>query len=132
MSRRAAPAAPASTLPASLASYTAVQIKALKQNILTEHFNFAPESFAKQGMDVVNVAMYAATEVLETSLLDRLAQQEQGGEGTIQLDEDAIQEVCCFFSIRTTTRAEPACVTTGNIQTRNSPRSRDRQAFRPL
>ncbi|GAA5885718.1 hypothetical protein JCM5296_000123 [Sporobolomyces johnsonii] len=51
-----------------LSALTPAQLKALKATILTEHFRFAPETFAKGGMDLANASMYAATAQAEASL----------------------------------------------------------------
>ncbi|KAM0753199.1 hypothetical protein T439DRAFT_192510 [Meredithblackwellia eburnea MCA 4105] len=79
-----------------LAKMSPQEIKALKANILTEHFGWAPytfpssqssvittklirttlfhlsrESFVKQGMDLANVSLYAATDAIEQALLEK-------------------------------------------------------------
>lgn len=64
---------------------TPQQLKAVKASVLTEHFGWAPEEFAKQGMDLANVSMYAATEVIEKSLLEKTKPPNN-------LDEDEIQK----------------------------------------
>lgn len=74
-------------LPPSLSGYTPAAIKALKQNILTEHFGWAPESFAKQGNDIANNAMYAAAAIVEASLEERSSRESDF------LDDDEIQLV---------------------------------------
>ncbi|KAL8293782.1 hypothetical protein RQP46_000483 [Phenoliferia psychrophenolica] len=61
------------------------QIKAIKSSILTEHFGWAPETFAKQGIDIANVAMYAATEAIEASLMEKAGPPHN-------LDEEEIQK----------------------------------------
>lgn len=66
-------------------------LKGLKANILTEHFGWGPESFAKQGMDLANVVMYAATEAVEASLMDKTRTEERVGE--VVLDEEEVQKV---------------------------------------
>ncbi|KAK4703883.1 kinetochore protein Mis12/MTW1, partial [Phenoliferia sp. Uapishka_3] len=61
------------------------QIKAVKASILTEHFGWAPETFAKQGMDLANVSLYAATEAIAASLMEKSGPPHN-------LDEDEIQK----------------------------------------
>ncbi|BGP16993.1 hypothetical protein JCM10213_007439 [Rhodosporidiobolus nylandii] len=46
----------------------AAALRALKTAVLTEHFRFSPETFAKGGMDLANRTMYAATAMVERSL----------------------------------------------------------------
>lgn len=48
------------SLPPSIAHLTPGQIKTLKQTIITEHFGFAPETFAKSGSDAVNTIVWVA------------------------------------------------------------------------
>lgn len=60
---------------------TPQQLKAIRANLLTEHFGWAPESFVKSAMDLANVCMYAATEAAEKNLL-----QIQG------IDEEEVQK----------------------------------------
>lgn len=52
-------------------------------------FVWGREEFAKQGMDLANVSMYAATEVIEKSLLEKTKPPNN-------LDEDEIQKVGLF------------------------------------
>lgn len=40
--------------------------------MLTEHFMFSPEMFARQGMDTVNIALYQATQQAEHTLTQHL------------------------------------------------------------
>ncbi|GAA6064608.1 hypothetical protein JCM10212_007097 [Sporobolomyces blumeae] len=66
--------------PPDLSTLSAGQLKSLKSSILTEHFRFAPESFAKGGMDLANASMYAATAKVEQSL-QRLVDERVEGWG---------------------------------------------------
>lgn len=68
------------------------QLKSLKQNILTEHFSFSPEVFAKQATDLANVSMYRATGSVMTMLQSTSDQAE-----TPFLDEEEITKVCFVF-----------------------------------
>lgn len=88
-------ATPTATLPPSLAGLTPANIKALKQNILTEHFGWAPESFAKQGNDAANNAMYAASAIVENSLSARFRAIEdaEGVDSVNVWDEEEISLV---------------------------------------
>lgn len=61
--------------------------RTLKRDLLTEHFRFAPESFAKGGMDLANRTMYTATAKVEQSLLQLVERGEEG------FDEDEVQRV---------------------------------------
>lgn len=67
-------------------------IKRLKSDALAEHFRFAPETFAKGGMDLANRTMYTATAKVEQSLQKLV---EEGVEG---FNEDEVQRVSLFFS----------------------------------
>jgi hypothetical protein len=89
---------PPTILPPSLTGLTPANIKALKQNILTEHFGWAPESFAKQGNDAANNAMYAASAIVENSLKDRFrAIEETEGIDSVNVwDEEEISLVRFF------------------------------------
>ncbi|TNY17815.1 Mis12 protein-domain-containing protein [Rhodotorula diobovata] len=60
-------------------------IKRLKSDALAEHFRFAPETFAKGGMDLANRTMYTATAKVEQSLQKLV---EEGVEG---FNEDEVQ-----------------------------------------
>jgi hypothetical protein len=74
-----------------LSNLTPAHLKGLKANILTEHFGWGPESFAKQGMDLANVVMYGATEAVEASLMDKCRTDQAAGE--VVLDEEEVQKV---------------------------------------
>lgn len=87
--RSRASVASTSALPASMTGLNSAQVKAIKQNVLTEHFEDAPENFAKQGMDVANVAMYAATEIVEESLMNKFTAEANGKE---MEEDDNIQD----------------------------------------
>ncbi|GAA5848188.1 hypothetical protein JCM9279_000973 [Rhodotorula babjevae] len=60
-------------------------VKRLKSDALAEHFRFAPETFAKGGMDLANRTMYTATAQVEQSLQKLIQDGEQG------IDEDEVQ-----------------------------------------
>ncbi|GAA5836723.1 hypothetical protein JCM11251_002708 [Rhodosporidiobolus azoricus] len=67
------------------AALSPTALRSLKSNVLTEHFRFAPESFAKGGMDLANRSMYAATAKVEQSLQKLV---EDGVEG---FEEEEVQ-----------------------------------------
>lgn len=77
-------------------------LKALKASILTEHFGWAPEAFAKQGMEVANMNMYAITDAVEQSLLLMTAKGGEGGgeEEGPRLEEEEVQRVSFVRSSR--------------------------------
>ncbi|GAA5929244.1 MIND complex subunit MTW1 [Sporobolomyces koalae] len=63
--------------------------KSIKSLILSEHFRFAPESFAKSCFDIANKCLYVASGFLEDELLGLLKlqqqqQQQQAGDGAEQ------------------------------------------------
>ncbi|BGP49036.1 hypothetical protein JCM10450v2_004915 [Rhodotorula kratochvilovae] len=60
-------------------------IKRLKSDALAEHFRFAPETFAKGGMDLANRTMYTATAKVEQSL------QKLVDDGVEGFDEEEVQ-----------------------------------------
>ncbi|GAA5924308.1 hypothetical protein JCM3775_005652 [Rhodotorula graminis] len=62
-----------------------VLVKRLKSDALAEHFRFAPETFAKGGMDLANRTMYTATAKVEQSL------QKLIEDGVPGFDEDEVQ-----------------------------------------
>ena len=62
-------------------------VKRLKSDALAEHFRFAPETFAKGGMDLANRTMYTATAQVEQSLQKLIQDGEQG------IDEEEVQRV---------------------------------------
>ena len=68
---------------------TTQQIRSLESNILTEHFRWSPETFAKQGMDLANLVMYEATKQVE----DRLNEIAATKGDTSGFSEDDIQRV---------------------------------------
>ncbi|GAA5867045.1 hypothetical protein JCM8547_008422 [Rhodosporidiobolus lusitaniae] len=55
--------------------------KALKSELLAEVFRFAPETFAKGGMDLANRTMYTATAKVEQSLQKLVDEGVEGFEG---------------------------------------------------
>ncbi|GAA6017116.1 hypothetical protein JCM8202_005911 [Rhodotorula sphaerocarpa] len=59
--------------------------RTLKRDLLTEHFRFAPETFAKGGMDLANRTMYTATAKVEQSLQQLVEQRVEG------FNEDEVQ-----------------------------------------
>lgn len=61
--------------------------RTLKRDLLTEHFRFAPETFAKGGMDLANRTMYTATAKVEQSLQQLVEQRVEG------FSEDEVQRV---------------------------------------
>lgn len=61
--------------------------RTLKRDLLTEHFRFAPETFAKGGMDLANRTMYTATAKVEQSLQQLVEQRVEG------FNEDEVQRV---------------------------------------
>lgn len=68
------------------------EAKAIKANLLTEHFKWAPETFAKGGMDLANATLYAATRIAEASL-QQLSTVAEGDDRPFTLEEDDIQKV---------------------------------------
>lgn len=111
--------AQASTSAVSLDQLSSSELKDIKANILTEHFGWAPESFAKQGMDLANVAMYAATEAVEKILMEKVGMPHV--EGEVALDEDEIQKV----------HLRRVLFTTGKELTRRALSRRVSTAWRP-
>ncbi|GAA5958816.1 hypothetical protein JCM3765_006047 [Sporobolomyces pararoseus] len=80
-----------------LSQLTKAQIKSIKSTILTEHFRFAPESFAKSCFDIANKCLYVASGWLEDELIKLVqAQQQQAGEGDKVNEEqqDEVQRGC--------------------------------------
>lgn len=61
--------------------------RTLKRDLLTEHFRFAPETFAKGGMDLANRTMYTATAKVEQSLQQLVEKRVPG------FDEEQVQRV---------------------------------------
>ncbi|BGP08894.1 hypothetical protein JCM10049v2_004745 [Rhodotorula toruloides] len=57
----------------------------MKRDLLTEHFGWAPETFAKGGMDLANRTMYTATAKVEQSL------QKLVDDGVEGFNEDEVQ-----------------------------------------
>lgn len=77
----------AATNPASSSSGLTQPARTLKRDLLTEHFRFAPETFAKGGMDLANRTMYTATAKVEQSLQQLVEKRVQG------FDEEQVQRV---------------------------------------
>lgn len=78
---------------ADLSQLTLAQVKSIKSTILTEHFRFAPESFAKSCFDIANKCLYVASGWLEDELIKLVqAQQQQAGEGD-KVDEEQQDQV---------------------------------------
>lgn len=73
-----------------MSNFKKAQLKSLKANILTEHFGFSPEVFAKQGMDLANVSMYNSTNSVLKFLLEKK-------EDVINEDEITKVSCCCYF-----------------------------------
>ncbi|GAA5901387.1 hypothetical protein JCM6882_007763 [Rhodosporidiobolus microsporus] len=71
--------------PSTGSSSDAARLRSLKAGVLTEHFRFAPETFAKGGMDLANRSMYAATAKVEQSL------QKLVEDGVDGFEEDEVQ-----------------------------------------
>ncbi|GAA6025849.1 hypothetical protein JCM11491_003242 [Sporobolomyces phaffii] len=74
---------------------TAAQVKAIKSTILTEHFRFVPESFAKSCFDIANKCLYVASAWLEDELLTLVRQQAPAADAAAhdQLEEE-VQTGC--------------------------------------
>ncbi|GAA6032500.1 hypothetical protein JCM8097_004788 [Rhodosporidiobolus ruineniae] len=98
----------ASTSSSSARAAPSASLKATKLAVLTEHFRFAPETFAKGGMDLANRTMYAATQLVEQSLQVLVDKGEEGFEadevqrGIYRLEtllEDAIDTQFDLFEI---------------------------------
>ena len=94
-----------STSPSSLTSLTPSQLKTLKSTILTEHFQFAPESFAKGSFDIANKTLYASTSHAEEELVKVLEFKRSSGEGGGEEDwekqQEEIQRVSLLHSLST-------------------------------
>jgi predicted small metal-binding protein len=88
---------------ADLSQLTKAQIKSIKSTILTEHFRFAPESFAKSCFDIANKCLYVASGWLEDELIKLVkdSQREVGeGDKVNEEQQDEVQRVCPLFSLR--------------------------------
>ncbi|GAA5915949.1 MIND complex subunit MTW1 [Sporobolomyces salmoneus] len=83
---------------AELTELSKSQIKSIKSTILTEHFRFAPESFAKSCFDIANKCLYVASGWLEEELIKLVqAQQEQQkgkGEPVDEEQQEQVQRGC--------------------------------------
>lgn len=86
MAPRAAPAASA------LDSLSPTELKAVKSDLFTSQFRWAPETFAKGGMDLANTTMYAATKVAEESLQVLAQPAAEGEDRPFVLQDDDIQK----------------------------------------
>lgn len=73
--------------PVSSSSGLTQPARTLKRDLLTEHFRFAPETFAKGGMDLANRTMYTATAKVEQSLQQLVEKRVEG------FDEEQVQRV---------------------------------------
>ncbi|GAA5968459.1 hypothetical protein JCM8115_006396 [Rhodotorula mucilaginosa] len=71
--------------PVSSSSGLTQPARTLKRDLLTEHFRFAPETFAKGGMDLANRTMYTATAKVEQSLQQLVEKRVEG------FDEEQVQ-----------------------------------------
>lgn len=65
----------------------------MKADLFTAQFRWAPETFAKGGMDLANATMYAATKVAEESLQVLAEPPAAGEERPFTLQDDDIQKV---------------------------------------
>lgn len=90
MAPRASTAAAAAS---ALDNLTPAELKAVKANLFTAQFKWAPETFAKGGMDLANTTMYAATRIVDESLQQLATPPAEGGERPFTLEEDHIQKV---------------------------------------
>ncbi|GAA6009312.1 hypothetical protein JCM10207_004346 [Rhodosporidiobolus poonsookiae] len=79
-----APVASTTTAP-SPSELSKAELRALKTNLLTEWFRFAPETFSKGGMEAANRSLYAATAKVEQSL------QKLVDDGVEGFEEDEVQ-----------------------------------------
>ncbi|GAA5876383.1 hypothetical protein JCM16303_003514 [Sporobolomyces ruberrimus] len=77
-----------------LSNLTPAQIKSIKSTILTEHFRFAPESFAKSCFDIANKCLYTASALLENDLLEMVKELQQNGQEVDEEQQDEIQRGC--------------------------------------
>jgi hypothetical protein len=75
-----------------LDSLSPAELKAVKANLFTAHFKWAPETFAKGGMDLANTTMYAATRIVDESLQQLAIPPAEGEERPFTLEEDHIQK----------------------------------------
>ncbi|KDE06762.1 hypothetical protein MVLG_02958 [Microbotryum lychnidis-dioicae p1A1 Lamole] len=76
-----------------LTSLSAAEQRSIKSSLLTEHFQFPPETFARNGMDLANQTIYAATKIVEDSLMTmtRLP-EEEGDERPFVFEGDDVQK----------------------------------------
>lgn len=72
-------------------SLTSSQMRTLGSVILTEHFRFAPELFAKGCFDIANKTLYSATQHAEEELNQVLEHRTASGEGADEEDWDKKQ-----------------------------------------
>ncbi|ORY87487.1 Mis12 protein-domain-containing protein [Leucosporidium creatinivorum] len=89
MAPRASTAAAASS---ALDNLSPAELKAVKANLFTAQFKWAPETFAKGGMDLANTTMYAATRIVDESLQQLAVPPAEGEERPFTLEEDHIQK----------------------------------------
>ncbi|KAK4057333.1 hypothetical protein OIO90_001830 [Microbotryomycetes sp. JL221] len=54
--------------PPKLAALPPNEVRAITSTLMTEHFRWAPETFAKEGMDIANESLYTASSRLEQAL----------------------------------------------------------------
>lgn len=76
-----------------LESLSPVEVKSIKASLITEHFRWAPESFAKGGMDLANTTMYAATKHVDESLQQLVQEPAQDESRPFTLPEGDVQKV---------------------------------------
>jgi hypothetical protein len=73
---------------------TPAQIRSIKSTILTEHFRFVPESFAKSCFDIANKCLYVASAWLEEELLKLVHEQQAQEGGAVDPEqEEEVQKV---------------------------------------
>ncbi|KAK4048183.1 hypothetical protein OIV83_004888 [Microbotryomycetes sp. JL201] len=76
---------------------TATELRAVNSSLMTEQFNWAPETFAKEGMDIANAALYAASAQLEHALRTLTRPRTTSAEdseavSSVVLSEDDVQK----------------------------------------
>ncbi|SCV69756.1 BQ2448_1150 [Microbotryum intermedium] len=76
-----------------LTSLSEAEQRAIKSSLLTEHFQFPPETFARNGMDLANQTIYAASKIVEDSLMTMTRPpEEEGDERPFVFDGDDVQK----------------------------------------
>lgn len=121
------------TMSTSLSSLAPSELKAIKANLFTSQFRWAPETFAKGGMDLANTTMYAATRLVDETLQQLAVPPVEGEERPFTLEEDDIQKVrraVCLVSPGCFARALTRRLLAGHLPVRDAVGDVYRQAIR--